>query len=201
MPTSIPALFEHPAALAWIVAAVAILAGCAIYVLRRSLRSRSADGAQVSRIPTVTGGLGHGNPFDPKLPEAVKAQTPAPPGQLHSQVSSTLTVNGQVLAGDLDLGSVLSDFMGDGGDGLARQILEAAAHNTSGKPTVFVNGKQVDADSIDFAALVARAPTTSSGRAGGDIEARLHTLKNLLDDGLINATEYEAKKSAILQAL
>lgn len=201
MPTSIPALLEHPDAFAWIVAAVAVIAWCALYLLRRSFRTRGANDTQANRSPTVTGSAGHDNPFGATRPEGVNAQTSAPPSQFHTQVSSSVTVNGQPIAGDLDLGSVLSEFMGDGGDDLARQILQAAARNTSGKPTVFVNGKQVEADSVDIAALVARAQSTPSGRAGGDIETRLLTLRNLLDDGLINATEYEAKKAAILQAL
>lgn len=181
----------------WISAAIAILSPFVAYYLHNRAQSKDSNRNQTGRMPTITGG-DQDSPFAARTPGTNAPQASASETFTHTQAVNSITVNGKPMSADADLGSVLSEFMGDGQEGLAQKILQAAAHNTSGKPTVFVNGKQVDASNVDFDALMGHAP---SDEAGGSIESRLQVLGKLRDEGLISAAEFDAKKADILRAL
>ena len=127
----------------------------------------------------------------------------SPQSTVSSSTVVTVEDGRQKVLVDQPVSTIVSRFLGEGGDDLLQRALQAAARNTSGKPTVFVNGKQVDVGSVDVNALVTDALSGSSGGSGSDddITSRLHTLQKLRDDGLISESEYAGKRAAILSAL
>ncbi len=122
------------------------------------------------------------------LPNTFGARPPTVSGS----TTTSVKINGQPVAGDADTSAIVSQLLGDNGNTILQQALQAAAHNTSGKPVVFVNGKQVDAGSVNLDDFTGTS---------GDPQSRLHTLKALHDAGLISAPEFETKKADILESL
>lgn len=194
IPAAFSAMFSLPEAqlgqlLTVAIVVVIVLFFGAAFIMRRLWTNRLNASLRGKLQPTVSGG-------NPDLARLEALLSPESGGSSSSVV--TVEDGRQKVFVDQSAGAIVSQFLGANGGELLQQALQAAAHNTSGKPTVFVNGRQVDADSLDFAALMGRA---QSDEAGDSIESRLRMLGKLRDEGLISAAEYEAKKAEILGAL
>lgn len=196
IPSALSSAFSAPgthfgqlAAVAFIVV-IALFLGAA-YLMRRLWTNRLNARLRSSRQPTVSGG-------NPDLARLNALLSPESGGSSSSVV--TVEEGRQKVFIDQSAGAIVSQFLGAQGGELLQQALQAAAHNTSGKPTVFINGKQVDADSVDMGALLAG---TSAGNAPteGDAGERLRSLQRLRDAGLISAAEFESKRADIIQSL
>lgn len=194
IPSALFAAFSTPGTHFGQLVAVAFIALFALilgatYLMRRLWTNRLNARLRGSRQPTVSGG----NPDLARLNALL-----SPDSKTSSGTVVTAEGGRQNVFVDQSAGAIVSQFLGANGGEFLQQALQAAAHNTSGKPTVFVNGRQVDAGSIDFDAMMGRA---LSGQASGSIESRLQMLGKLRDEGLISAAEFEAKKADILSAL
>ena len=123
----------------------------------------------------------------------------APDATASGSTVVTVEAGQQKVPVDQSADAIVSQFFGEGGSAMLQRALQAAAHNTSGKPTVFINGKQVDADSVDIGDLIAGAHV--DGAANHAPSDRLRTLQGLHDAGLIPTPEYETKRAEILKSL
>ena len=194
LPAAFSAMFSLPEAQLGRLLTVAIVAFIALffvaaYLMKRLWTNKLNASLRGKLQPTVSGG-------NPDLARLEALLSPESGGSSSSVV--TVEDGRQKVLVNQSAGAIVSQFLGANGGELLQQALQAAAHNTSGKPTVFVNGRQVDAGSLDFAALMGHA---LSDEADDSIESRLRVLGKLHDEGLISAAEFEAKKADILRAL